>query len=212
MISAGQSISMLMFPHTSNWLGSSTPLLTFINSQSFNLHTPNLISFRLMGKCFHLSIVQFSDVLGFSTRERDHPYCEFCGDFDPVTLYAEFCDNPPDTYDLNKSKDLCLHEPCMKYIPRFLAYSFSGRRDAPSVLSKIELLFFMVHGPQETSEPGFLVCIRVIQCYLFQSTFNHHPTGHLHHWPWYWWNRLAHYLPTNSSKFTFLRWHGPAGT
>lgn len=113
----------------------------FLKPKTFNLYTSNLISFRLSDIHFFFSIAQFHDALGFFERESEHPYCDFCYDFDSIPVYEE-CDNPLETYDSSKSKDLYLKDPCKKYIHRFLAYSFSDRRDAPSILSKTELFFY----------------------------------------------------------------------
>lgn len=53
---------------------------------NFNLQTPNLIFFLLLGERFYFSIAQFNDALGFSEFENEHPYCDFCDDFDLITL------------------------------------------------------------------------------------------------------------------------------
>lgn len=100
-----------------------------------------------MGNHFNFLIVEFDNALCFSVFNNEHPYCDFCNDFDATAMYVELCDNPLDTYELSKSKDLYLRDPCMKYIHRFLAYSFSGQKDAPNILSKIKLYFMwcMIH-------------------------------------------------------------------
>lgn len=113
----------------------------FQKSSHFTLNTPNLTSYRLRGQHFNISITQFNTTLGFDDPKYTYPYCDFCYYFDLVTIYDELWTNHPDPYDSSESKDLYLRDPCMKYIHRFLAYSFSGCKDAPSVVSKIELYF-----------------------------------------------------------------------
>lgn len=83
-----------------------------------------------MGTCFNYSIAQFNDVLGFFDPFYEDLFCDFCEDFNPTIVYDELYDNLPDTYDPNNSKDLFLQEVSMKYIHKFLAYSFSGWKDA----------------------------------------------------------------------------------
>lgn len=57
-------------------------------------------------------------------------------------------DNPLDTYCANKSKNLFLRNPCLKFLHTFLAYAFSGRKDASNILTRTELFFLwcMVSG------------------------------------------------------------------
>ncbi|XP_043809045.1 extensin-like [Manihot esculenta] len=71
-------------------------------------------------------------------------------EFNPSTAYLELCDNPPDSYSPTKSKDLYLKNPSLKYIHRFLAYTFSGRKDAPNILIRMELyILWSMHHHQK---------------------------------------------------------------
>lgn len=79
--------------------------------------------------------------MGFSHPFLEHPLCNFDKDFNVVTVYEELCQDLSGTYDPSKTKDLYLWESNMKYINRFLAYSFSGCKDALSILSKTKLYF-----------------------------------------------------------------------
>ena len=45
-------------------------------------------------------------------------------------------------YDPRQSKSSYLKDPASRYIQRFLAYSFSGRRDSSGILPKLEFFFF----------------------------------------------------------------------
>lgn len=74
-----------------------------------------------MGKHFNFLIIEFNNALGFSVFYNEHPYCDFCNDFDIAVVYVELCDNPPDIYEPSKYKNLYLHNPCMKYIHKFWA-------------------------------------------------------------------------------------------
>lgn len=47
----------------------------------------------------------------------------------------------PSYYEPGKSKASYLHDPTLKYIHRFLAFTFSGRKDYAGVLTKTELFF-----------------------------------------------------------------------
>ena len=64
---------------------------------------------------------------------------DFSDKFNPSNAYLELCDNPLDSYSPTRSKDLYLKNPSLKYIHRFLAYTFSGRKDAPNILTRTEL-------------------------------------------------------------------------
>lgn len=77
----------------------------------------------------------------FFEWETEHSHCDFFEDFKQTTIYDELCINQSVAYDPNKSKDLYLRDHYMKYIHRFLAYSFSNHRDALRIISKIDLYF-----------------------------------------------------------------------
>ena len=98
-----------------------------------------------MGKDFKLSITQFNIAFGFITEEyaNSDEYlnstCDFSENFEPVSLYKTL--STAERYDPSKSKDSYLHDPVLKYIHRFLALTFSGRKDSAGVLSKAEFYF-----------------------------------------------------------------------
>lgn len=102
-----------------------------------------------------MSMIEFNSALGFKPKIL---ICDFPYDFDVAVAYSDLCDNPPDAYCLNKSKDLFLHNPCFKYLHRFLAYTFSGRKDASNILTKIVLFFSLVHGVWAHVQLWILAC------------------------------------------------------
>jgi hypothetical protein len=116
-------------------------------SEDFNLGTPGVIRFRLLGQRFNLSINDFNAAMGFVNEEElgNDDYlaqlCDFDDHFDPLTVYRGMTNRSNISYDSGSSKDYYVHSPSLKYIHRFLAFSFSGRKDSPSVMSKTELFF-----------------------------------------------------------------------
>lgn len=90
-----------------------------------------------MGKRFSFSITELYEALRVMS---DAPCYDFCNEFD-VFFFVDFCDTPPDLFDPNKSKNLYLCNLCLKYIHRFLNYSFLDRKDTPNIVSKTVLYF-----------------------------------------------------------------------
>ena len=117
----------------------------FTKPINFTLNSPGVVKFRLMGKDFKLSITEFNIAFGFITEEyaKSDEYlnstCDFSENFEPVRLYRNL--STSDHYDPSKSKDSYLRDPVLKYIHRFLAFTFSGRKDSAGVLSKAEFYF-----------------------------------------------------------------------
>lgn len=70
----------------------------FQKPANFTLKTPNLISLYLMCKRFNFSITKSNNAQGFSEFKNEHPYCDFCGDFDVVVVCAKLFDNSLDTF------------------------------------------------------------------------------------------------------------------
>lgn len=88
-----------------------------------------------------MSMHEFNTALGFDCQNTT---CDFPDDFDNTAIYVELCDNPSDLYSSTRSKDLHLSNHCLKYLHRFLAYTFSGRKDATNILIKTDFTFFGV--------------------------------------------------------------------
>lgn len=64
---------------------------------------------------------------------------DFSAEFNANIAYTDLCDNLLDIYSSIKSKDLYLKNPSLKYLHRFLTYTFSGRKNASNILNKTEL-------------------------------------------------------------------------
>ncbi|CAI9768030.1 unnamed protein product [Fraxinus pennsylvanica] len=117
----------------------------FKKPAEFTLSSPKVVQFRLIGKEFKFSITEFNAAFGFIneeyavTDEYLNSPCDYSENFEPVSLYKA-----PSTYnyyDSSKSKDSYLRDPALKYIHRFLAFTFSGRKDSAAVLAKSEFYF-----------------------------------------------------------------------
>lgn len=151
------------FPIYVELVGEFYAIFQFKKVINFTLKTPNLIIFRLMGKRFSFSIIELNKALGFVS---DAPCCDFCDEYDAIAIYANFYDNPPDTF--SKAKDLYLRNPCLKYIHRFLSYSFLDRKDASSIPSKTELYFlWCMTQKKKKSELRILVSFSIFECHFF---------------------------------------------
>ena len=112
-----------------------------------NLHTPDIIGFRLLGQRFRLSLQEFGTAMGCECLDSTW---DFSAEFNPSTAYLELCDNPPDSYSPTRSKDLYLKNSSLKYLHKFLAYTFSGRKDAPNILTRTELyILWCMHTHQK---------------------------------------------------------------
>lgn len=133
------------------------------------LHTPDIVSFRLIGQRFRMSMNEFNTTLGFDCQNTT---CDFPVDFDTSTIYVELCDNPPNLYSATRSKDLYLRNPCLKYLHRLLAYTFYGRKDATNILTKTELynLWRMVH--RQKLNFGFWIATQVSSIITYHRPLN----------------------------------------
>ncbi|KAL0309861.1 UNVERIFIED_CONTAM: hypothetical protein Sradi_5928400 [Sesamum radiatum] len=123
---------------------------TFEFEPPAHLSTPNAVKFRLCGRAFHLSITDFNLALGFidSSLATSEDYltsaCDFPDSFVPQRFYLDITTNlPPNgrVYDSSKTKDTYVRDPALKYLHRFLAFTFSGRKDSSAALNKTELFF-----------------------------------------------------------------------
>lgn len=92
----------------------------------------------------------------------------FCDEFDVVVVYVNFYDNPPEMFDPIKFKDLYLCKSCLKYIHRSLAYSFSGRKDAPNILSKAKLYFMWCMPQKKRVNLGFSLASQFLNVISFK--------------------------------------------
>ncbi|XP_071902173.1 uncharacterized protein [Coffea arabica] len=114
----------------------------------YTVSTPNVIRFRLMGQEFHHSITDFNLAFGFidpayaESREYIESACDYIEPFFSRYRYIwEDMSVDCAEYDPRHSKSCYLKDPASRYIQRFLAYSFSGRRDSSGILSKPEFFF-----------------------------------------------------------------------
>lgn len=114
----------------------------------YTVETPNVIRFRLMGKEFNFSITQFNLAFGFITREYavTREYAESACDYvEPfLSPYHDvwwdiFVDRQ--RYDPSRSRSSFLEDPSVRYVQRLLAYSYSGRKDSSSIISRPKLFF-----------------------------------------------------------------------
>ncbi|XP_071909384.1 uncharacterized protein [Coffea arabica] len=114
----------------------------------FTVETPNVIRFRLMGREFNFSITQFNLAFGFitreyaETREYGESACDYIESF--LSRYrAVWEDMSTDRhrYDPSRSRSSFLKDPSARYVHRFLAYSYSGRKDSSGILSRPEFFF-----------------------------------------------------------------------
>ena len=116
-------------------------------SVALTLSTPGVITFRLMGKDFKLSITDFNVAFGFispeyaQTDEYLTSFCDFSSDFAPVSLYRQWTATKSALYHPSQSIDNYLRDPILKYVHRFLSFSFSGRQGRSNLLSKTEFYF-----------------------------------------------------------------------
>ncbi|XP_043817312.1 uncharacterized protein LOC122724981 [Manihot esculenta] len=123
-----------------------------------NLYTHDVIGFRLLGQRFRLSMHEFGVAMG---SECLGSTWDFPTDFNPSNAYLELCDNPPDSYLPTRSKDLYLRNPSLKYLHRLLAYTFSGRKDAPNILTKTELYILWCMHTQQKIHLGYWVATQI---------------------------------------------------
>ncbi|KAH1045457.1 hypothetical protein J1N35_036241 [Gossypium stocksii] len=111
----------------------------------FSLDTPSIITFRLLGTTYSLSLTDFNIALVFVTEDYamstdyEDNLCTFPVDFKAIEAFMLSTDNAETTYSPTISKDLWFRNPPLCYIHSYLAYNFSGRRDAPATVSKTEL-------------------------------------------------------------------------
>ncbi|KAL0427983.1 UNVERIFIED_CONTAM: hypothetical protein Slati_2973100 [Sesamum latifolium] len=112
-----------------------------------------MVKFHLMGKQFSLTLTEFNIALGFTTTELSRAYdyhnslCGYHDNFNAIKEWKEMSDDPI-AYHPSRSKAQHLKDSVLRYIHRFLALNFSGRKDTSNICLKAELYFLwcMKHG------------------------------------------------------------------
>ncbi|KAG8377679.1 hypothetical protein BUALT_Bualt08G0057900 [Buddleja alternifolia] len=118
----------------------------FNKPKDLTLTSPDVVKFRLMGKEFSYSINQFNVALGFvdndyvQTDEYKNSCCDYLRDFRPYQIWKTISIDTT-CYHPSQSKSSYLREPVLKYIQRFLAYNYSGRKDSSGTFTKAEFYF-----------------------------------------------------------------------
>ncbi|KAG8378762.1 hypothetical protein BUALT_Bualt07G0018800 [Buddleja alternifolia] len=118
----------------------------FNKTKDLTLTSPGVVKFRLMGKEFSYSINQFNVALGFvdnnyvQTDEYKNSSCDYLCNFRPYQIWDTISTDTT-CYHPNQSKSSYLREPVLKYIQRFLAYNYSGRKDSSGTFTKAEFYF-----------------------------------------------------------------------
>lgn len=113
----------------------------FDKSAMLTVHMFDIFSFWLLGHYFRMSMAEFISALGFDPQVLS---CDFPLKFDVAFVYANLCDNPPDAYYPNKSKDLFLLLPEMPthILGLFLLWS----QGCLEYFNPNRTLLLMVHG------------------------------------------------------------------
>ncbi|KAK8519401.1 hypothetical protein V6N12_025440 [Hibiscus sabdariffa] len=118
---------------------------TFLPNRIASNYTPGVVSFRLLGQLFEQSLADFNYSMGFVTDVTDQSFLtslrEIPVDFDADAAYATLTHLSNATYNAKSTKGWHIHDPALRYIHRFLAYSYFGRNDSSAVLTKVELFF-----------------------------------------------------------------------
>ncbi|KAK4389708.1 hypothetical protein Sango_2307800 [Sesamum angolense] len=93
-----------------------------------------------------MTLADFNIALGFTTTDlaRTHEYqnslCDYRDDFNAIKEWKDLAIDPL-IYHPSRSKAHNLKNPVLKYVHRFLAFNFSGRKDTSGICSKAELFF-----------------------------------------------------------------------
>lgn len=126
---------------------------SFDPPKNYGLNTEDVLRFKMKNKHHRFSINDFNEDLDFITEEQfeDLVYldsiCDYPDDFDAKEAYKELTINTDIQFDPSKSKANLITNPTFHYLHRILAYSFFGRKDNATILSKAKLflLWAMVH-------------------------------------------------------------------
>ncbi|KAF7812892.1 putative RNA-dependent RNA polymerase 1 [Senna tora] len=114
--------------------------------RTIRIDTPAIVQFQMLERHFSLSLLQFNKILGFCDEEDDESsigdfLCDYPDDFDQNKACRELTGCSTTIYNPRLTNDTALANNALKYIHRFLAYSFSGRKDSLGLLTKTELFF-----------------------------------------------------------------------
>ena len=120
----------------------------FTKNEFITLDEQRVIKFKLRGTPQDMSINDFNLLLGFVSEDTissgmyRNSACDYTRSFssDYIDIWREWSTDPQ-LYDLSQSKASYLKDPVLKVIHRFLAYNFSGRKDASGNLAKAEFYF-----------------------------------------------------------------------
>ncbi|KAG8387554.1 hypothetical protein BUALT_Bualt02G0033400 [Buddleja alternifolia] len=143
----------------------------FNKTKDLTLTSPGVVKFRLMGKEFSYSINQFNVALGFvdndyvQTDEYNNSCCDYLRDFCPYQIWKTISTDTT-CYHPSQSKSSYLREPVLKYIQRFLAYNYSGRKDSSGTFTKAEFYFIWCMQNKIKANLGIWLAIQ------FQSASN----------------------------------------
>lgn len=117
----------------------------FDSPDKSSLNKNGTIRFKLLNNNFTLSVNDFNSKLGFFTEEEmecpeylDYPY-DFPSNFDAKVVYKELTGMENLDFNPSKAKANLIINPCLRLIHRFLAYSFSYRKDNSAIVNKTEL-------------------------------------------------------------------------
>ncbi|KAL4368664.1 hypothetical protein GQ457_05G022790 [Hibiscus cannabinus] len=120
--------------------------------ENFTFDTKDIVKYKLMGKEFSQSITEFNLALGLvdTTFVTTDNYKSSTVDFvDAFCSSGVWKDMSSDNshYNPSSSKGATLRRPEWVYMQRFLAFSFSGRKDTANICTKTELYFIwsMLH-------------------------------------------------------------------
>ena len=114
----------------------------------YTVDTLNVIHFRLMDQEFNFSITQFNLIFRLITREyvETREYAESACNY-IESFFSHYPDIwremsvDGDRYDPSRSRSSYLKDPNSRYVQRFLAYSYSGRKNNSGILSRLEFFF-----------------------------------------------------------------------
>ena len=118
----------------------------FRHTRFTNLFTEGVVEFWVMNHGYSGSIADFCCLMGFVTKaevkepEFVEAQCSYCPEFNASDVWKEWSTDP-NPYNPSSSKSSFLKRPVMKYLQRFLAYNYSGRKDAAGTINKQELFF-----------------------------------------------------------------------
>lgn len=120
---------------------------SFDLSKNYNLSTKDVLKFKVLGIMHRFSIDDFNESLGFVIEDEFNDpnfldsFCDYLEEFNPLETYRLFTGDSEIAYDPGKSKANLIQSAPLRYIHRFLAYSFSSRKDNPIIISMVELFF-----------------------------------------------------------------------